>query len=167
VREVVFPRPGEAVSQAHVVADQRATRFDEWLKRTPRGALGGEGWECVARLQPELQLPCSVRGVVCRMVGCEGVAVCGQGARIDREQHEACLLTPGVDERTVVECTAHRDGAACAPLWEGTCPRVDGRWCGVEWTACTGGRVNGLSADVGRGIGPINAHKGRQFCFLG
>ena len=121
--------------------------------------------ESVARLQQELQRQCSVRGVVFRMAECEGVPVCGQGARIDREQHEACLLTQGVDERTCVEFKAHRDGAACEPLLEGTCPRVDGLWFVVELTAFAGGRVNGVSADVVLSSSPINAHKGRK-CFL-
>ena len=138
---------------------------DELRKRTQRGALGGEGWECVAMLQPERQLQCRVRGVVLRMAGCEGCAVCDQGARIDRAQNEACLWTQGVDERTVVACKAHRAGAACAPLLEGTCPRVDGLWFVGELTACADGRVNGLSADVVFGISPIHAHKGRT-CFL-
>ena len=165
VREVVFQRPGEAVSPAHCVADQTATMFDEWLKRTQRGALGGEGLEFVAMLQQELQLQCSVRGVVFRMAGGEGFAVFGQGARMDREQHEECILTQGVDERTFVEFKAHRDGAACEPLLEGTCPRVDGLWFVVELTAFAGGRVNGVSADVVLSSSPINAHKGRK-CFL-
>jgi hypothetical protein len=163
VRAVVVPRTGAAVSQAHVVADQTATLFDEWLKRTQRGALGGERVECVARLQQALQRQCCVRGVVCRMAGCEGCAVCGPGARMARAQHEACLLTHGVDERTVVECKAHRDGAACEPLLEGPCPRVDGLWCVVELTALAGGRVNGLSADVVCGLSPSKAHEGRTF----
>jgi hypothetical protein len=93
VREVVFQRTGKAVSTAHCVADQTATMFDELLKRTPRRALGGEGVECVAMLQPELKLQCSVRGVVFRMAECEGCAVCGQGARIDRDQDEEGILT--------------------------------------------------------------------------
>jgi hypothetical protein len=163
VREVVVQRTGEAVRQAHVVADQTATLFDEWLKRTQRGALGGERVECVAMLQQALQLQCRVRGVVLRMAGCEGCAVFGPGARMARAQHEACRFTQGVDERTVVEFKAHRDGAACAPLLEGTCPRVDGLWCVVELTALAGGRVNGWSADVVCGISPIKAHEGRKF----
>src|SRR5262245_20017187 len=113
VREVVLQRPGEAISNAHFVADQTATMCDELRKRTQRSALGGERVELVAMLQQELTLQCSVRGVVFRMAECEGFAVLGQGARSDRAQDEEGILTSGVDERTFVACKAHRDRAAC------------------------------------------------------
>jgi hypothetical protein len=80
------------VRNAPFVADQTATMFDELLKRPQRSALGGEGLEFVAMLQQELKLQCSVRGVVFRMAACEGFTVCGQGARIDREQDEECIF---------------------------------------------------------------------------
>ena len=163
VRAGVFQRPGAAGGGAHCVADPTATMCDKWLKRTQRGALGGEGLEFVAMLQQELKLQCSVRGGVLRMAGREGFAVFGQGAGIDREQDEECLFTPGVDERTFVEFKAHRDGAAGEPLLEGTCPRVDGLWLVVELTALAGGRANGWYADIVFGISPIKAHEGRKF----
>jgi hypothetical protein len=144
VREGVLQRTGEAVGEAHFGADQTATMCDELLTRTQRGALGDERLECVAMLQQELKLRRGVRGVICRMAGRAGFPVFGQGARTDREQHEACLLTQGVDERTFVEFKAHRDGAAGAPLLEGTCPRVDGLWLVVELTALAGGGADGL-----------------------
>jgi hypothetical protein len=46
VREVVFQRTGEAVSNAHFVADQTATMFDELLKRAARRSGGREVGVC-------------------------------------------------------------------------------------------------------------------------
>ena len=43
VGEVVFQGTGEAIGETHVVADQTAAMFDEWLKGTHRGAWGVRG----------------------------------------------------------------------------------------------------------------------------
>jgi hypothetical protein len=87
VREVVFQGTGEAVGEAHVIADQTEAVFDELRKGTHRGDLGGEGWEFVAMLEQAFD----------------------------------------------------------------------------ELTDLGGGRVDGLSADIMFGIGPIKAHEGRNF----
>jgi hypothetical protein len=88
-REGVLQRRGEAVGQAHVGADQPAAMCDAWLERTHPGALGDERLQRVTRREQELARQFSVRGVVLRMTGSEGVAVLGQGHRIHGEQHQA------------------------------------------------------------------------------
>ena len=93
VREVVFERTGEAVGEAHFVADQTAAMFDELLERTHRGALGDERLKLVAMLEQELELQFSVGGVVFRMTGSKGFAVLGEGPRIDGEQHQELVFT--------------------------------------------------------------------------
>jgi hypothetical protein len=116
VREVVVQGTGEAVGEAHVVADHPAAMVDELLKGTPRGALGGEGLTFVAMREQELKLGFRVSGSVFRMTGSEGFAVFGQGNRIDGEQDEERVLTQGVDERAFAEVEAHGDGAPREPL---------------------------------------------------
>ena len=103
--------------------------FDEWCEGTPRGALGVEGRELVAMREQELTRPCDVRGIVLGVAGREGVAVLGQGQRMDGAQDQQCVLTQGLDERALIEVEAHRHGASFAPLAYGPGPRIDGLWC--------------------------------------
>ena len=116
VREVVFQGTGEAIGEAHFVADHTAAMFDEWVKGTHRGALGGEGLKCVAMLEQEFKWQFGVRGIVFGMTGREGFAVLGQGPRIDGEQDEEVIFTQGVDERAFVAFETHSDRASCEPL---------------------------------------------------
>jgi hypothetical protein len=88
VREVIFQRSGEAVGQAHCVADQTAAMFDEWLERTHPGALGDERLKLGTMLEQELERQFSVSGVVFRRTGSEGFAVLGQGHRIHGEPNQ-------------------------------------------------------------------------------
>jgi len=163
VREVVFQRTGEAVGQAHVVADQTAAMCDAWLERTHRGAWGVEGLEFVAMREQELELQFRVRGVIFRMTGSKGFAVLSQGTRIDGEQHQELVFPEGIDERAFVEFEAHRDRVSCEPLLEGMCPRIDGLWCVFETTELPCVVANGLYAQIVCGIGPIDAHEGGKF----
>jgi hypothetical protein len=93
VREVGGQRSGEAVGQAHVVADQTAAMFEALLERTYPGALGDERLQLVTRLEQALERPCSVRGVVFRMTGSEGVAVRGQGNRMNGAQNQELVCS--------------------------------------------------------------------------
>jgi hypothetical protein len=87
VREGVLQRSGEAVGQAHVVADPTAALCDAWRERTPPGALGEERLQRVPRRAQARERQCRGRGGVCRRPGSDGVAVLGQGNRLDGEQH--------------------------------------------------------------------------------
>jgi hypothetical protein len=127
-----------------VGADQTAAMCDKWFEGTHRGALGLEGLECVARLEPELKREFRVRGIVLGVAGREGFAVLGQGQRMDGAQEEERVLTQGVDERAVIEFEAHRHRASCKPLLYGLCPRVDGRWLVFESTELPGVSADGL-----------------------
>jgi hypothetical protein len=163
VWEVVFQRRGEAVGQAHVVANQAAAMFDEWLERTHPGALGDERLTLVAMPEQELELQCSGSGGVFRMTGSEGFAVLGQGNRIDGEQHQELVFAEGRDERAFGAFETHRNGLSCTPLLEGPCPGLDGLGFVFETTELPYGVANGLSADSVCGIGPIDAHEGGEF----
>ena len=93
VREVVFERTGEAVGEAHFVADQTAAMFDELFERPQRGALRDERLKLVAMLEQQIELQFSIGGVVFRMTGSKGFTVLGEGGRIDGEQHQERVLT--------------------------------------------------------------------------
>ena len=163
VREVVFERPGEAVGEAHCVADQTAAMCDELCERTQRGALRDERLKLVAMREQQIALQCSIGGVVCRMTRSKGFTVLGEGRRVDGAQHQERVLPSGLDERTCVEFEAHRNGVACAPLLQGTCPRIDGLWCVCETTALPFVATDSLETDIVLGSGPIDTHAGRKF----
>ena len=116
VREVVFQGPGEAVGDAHLVAEHAAAMCDEWLKGTHGGALGVKGLQVVAMLEQEFKLQFGGSGIVFGMAGREGFAVLGQGPRVEGQQDQECLFTQGVDERAFVEFEAHSDRVSCEPL---------------------------------------------------
>jgi hypothetical protein len=144
MRAVVRQGTGQAIREAHVVADQTAAMFDQWFEGTHRGALGLEGLELVAMRAQELTREFRVRGIVLGVAGREGFAVLGQGQRIAGAQAEDRVWPQGVDERACSEVAAHRHRASCTPLWYGPCPRIDGRWCVCESTALPGVRADGL-----------------------
>lgn len=162
VREVVFQGTGETVGDAHLVADQAAAVFDAWLEGTHLGAWGVERLPCVAMLEEELERQFGVRGIVCGMAGREGFTIRGQGPRGDGEQDQERVCTQGVDERAFVQFEAHRDGASDEPLPEGTCPCVDGLGGMLESTERPGVGADDVSADVVRGIGPIDTKEGSK-----
>jgi len=62
--------------------------FDELLERTHRGALRDERLKLVAMLAQQLELQCSIGGVILRMTQRKGFTVLGEGRRIDGEQHQ-------------------------------------------------------------------------------
>jgi hypothetical protein len=146
-----------------LVADQTAAMFDEWFEGPHRGAWGGEGRECVAMLEQERKREFRVRGIVLGVAGREGCPVRGQGPRIDGEQNKKCVLTPGIDERACIECEAHGNRASCEPLASGTCPLIDGRWLVLKNHELPFVVADGWSADIGVGIGPIEANEGGKF----
>jgi hypothetical protein len=165
VREVVLQGTGQAIREAHVVADQTAAMVAKLFEGTHGGALGLEGLELVAMLAQELKLECRVRGIVLGVAGSEGFAVLGQGQRIDGEQDEERVWPQGLDQRAFVEFEAHRHRASCKPLVYGLCPRVDGLWFVLESTELPGVRADGLSADIGFGIGPLDTNEGSTRLF--
>jgi hypothetical protein len=64
VREVVLQGAGEAMGEAHLVANEAAAMLDEWLKGAHVGALRRAGVKCVAMCAQELELEFGVSGVV-------------------------------------------------------------------------------------------------------
>jgi hypothetical protein len=144
VREVVLQGTGQAIREAHFVADQTAAMFDKLFEGTHRGALGLGGREFVAMREQELKLELRVSGIVLGVAGREGFAVLGQSQRIDGEQDEERVWTQGVDERAFVEFEAYRHRASCEPLLYGMCPRVDGLWFVLESTELPGVRADGV-----------------------
>jgi hypothetical protein len=62
-----------------------------------------------------------------------------------------------------VEFETHRTGVSGAPRLEGPCPGLDGLWWVCETTALPCVVANGVSADLGCGIGPSDAHEGGKF----
>jgi hypothetical protein len=79
VREVVFQGTGQAIGEAHFVANEAAAMLDELLKGTHFGALRGEGLKFVAMREQELELEFGVRGVVLGMAGRESFAIPREG----------------------------------------------------------------------------------------
>jgi hypothetical protein len=123
------------VGAAPCVADQPAARVDAWRERTQRGALGDAWRKLSALLEQQRALQCRGGGGIWRMTGRQGCAGLGAGLRMAGAQPQARVLTYGRDARAWVECEAHRDGVACAPRLEGTCPRLAGLWLVCETTA--------------------------------
>jgi hypothetical protein len=93
MREVVLQGPGEAMGEAHVVADEAAAMFDELRPGTHRGTLGGERRQLVAMLEQELEQEFSGGGVVPGVAGREGLALLGQGLRMDGAQDQQRVFT--------------------------------------------------------------------------
>jgi hypothetical protein len=62
--EVIFSGTGEAIGEAHLVADQTVARFGEWFEGPHRGALGVEGLEFVAMRAQKLKLEFGGSGIV-------------------------------------------------------------------------------------------------------
>ena len=93
VREVVFERTGEAVGEAHCVADHTAAMFDELFERPQRGALRAERLKRVAMLEQQSELQCSIGGVVLRMTRSKGFTVLGEGRRVNGEQPQERVCT--------------------------------------------------------------------------
>src|SRR5262249_50457614 len=91
VRAAVRQGTGQAVRGAPVVTDQTAALCDQWCEGPHRRAWGREGLEFIARLAPELTRACRGRGIVRGVAGREGVAVLGQGQRMDGAPDEARL----------------------------------------------------------------------------
>ena len=59
-------------------------------------------------------------------------------------------------------CEPHSARASCAPLVEGTGPRVEGRWGVGELPHFLGSSGDGLSAESLCGVSPSDAHEGRE-----
>ena len=146
-----------------MVADQTAAMFDELFAGTHRGAWGGEGREFVAMLEKALKLEFRVSGIVLGVAGRDGFTVLGQGWRIDGEQNKKFVLTQGIDERAFIEFEAHGNRASCAPLSYGTGPLIDGLWFVLKNHELPFVVADGLSADLGCGIGPLDADEGGKF----
>jgi hypothetical protein len=137
--------------------------FDEWLEHPQRGALRDERLKLVAMLEQPSALQVSSGGVVLRLPRSKGCTGLGEGSRVDGAQPQAGVFPSGRDERPVVECEAPRNGVACAPLLQGTCPRLDGlRWV-VETPALPFVATDSVSTDSVCGIGPIDTHEGSTF----
>src|SRR5262245_32195097 len=128
---------------------------DALLERTQRGALRDERLKLGAMLEQQLERQCSIGGLIVRRTRRKGCTVLGEGSRIDGAPHQERVLTRGIDERPFVACEAHRNGVACAPLLQGTCPRLDGLWLVFETPALSCVTTDSLSTDIVCGIGPI------------
>jgi hypothetical protein len=112
VGEVVLQGTGQASREAHVVAAQTTAMFDKLFEGPHRGAVGLAGLELVAMLAPERKRAFGVRGIVRGVAGRAGVAVRGQGQRIDGAHDQTCGFAQGLDEWALIEREAHGNGAA-------------------------------------------------------
>jgi hypothetical protein len=162
VREVVFQGPGEAIGEAHFVANEAAPMVDEWLKGAHFGALRGEGLKCVAMGEQELDLELGVRGVVLGVAGRESFAIPRQGEWVDGKEHEAVILPQCGDDGALVEFETDGNGLLLESYAQGAHPLINGVWLVFEDTELTFLRAGCLQADSVFGISPVDADEGRK-----
>jgi hypothetical protein len=164
MRAGVVARPGQARREADGVADQAPAVRDEWRPGAPGGALGRERGARVPVCEAELDLACGSGGVVfgpARGKRCTGRR---EGERLDGKAHEAIIVAQGGNTRPFIARKAHGDGLSVAPGAQGAAPRLDRFRALREHQTLPAGSASGLYADIGGGIGPVEAHKGRT-CF--
>jgi hypothetical protein len=165
VREVVFQGPGEAIGEAHFVANEAAPMVDEWLKGAHFGALRGEGLKCVAMGEQELDLELGVRGVVLGVAGRESFAIPRQGEWVDGKEHEAVILPQCGDDGAFVEFETDGNGLLLESRAQGAHLLINGVWLVCEDTQLTCLRASCLPADMVFGISPVDADESRKlFC---
>jgi hypothetical protein len=162
VREVVFQGTGEAIGEAHVVANEAAAMVDEWLEGTHVGALRGERFQFVAMGEPELEREFGVRRVVLGVAGRERFARPREGEWVNGKEHEAVILPQRGDEGALVEFETEGHGWLLESRAQGAHPRIDGVWLVFEDPELTCLRASGLLADVVFGLSPVDADEGRK-----
>ncbi len=161
-REVVCQGTGEAMGATYVVADQTTAMFAEWFEGTYGGALGGEGWELVARREQELTLELGVSRVVLGMAGREGWPVPRAGEGGDGKEDEEVILTQRGDDGPLVQLETEGKGLPLEPRAPGAHPRIDGVWLVFADAELTCLGASCLQADLVLSLRPVDADAGRQ-----
>jgi hypothetical protein len=162
VREVVFQGTGEAIGDAHVVANEAAAMLNELLKGTHCGALRGEGFKFGAMGEQELELEFGVRGVVLGVAGRESFAIPREGEGVNGQEHEAVILPQRGDDGALVEFETDGHGLLRESRAQGAHPRIDGVWLVFEDTDLTFLRASSLQADIVFGISLVDTDEGRK-----
>src|SRR5438132_316253 len=161
--QVVFARPGQAVGQTDVVADQATAVRDEWRQGAHGGAWGAEWCELVAVFEEDCDLECGIGGGICGPARGQRVAVRGHGERIDRKEHEEILVAQRGHAGPFLECQAHRDGLSVASRAEGLEPGVNlfrPLFQAQTRTVCG---ASGLEAALVLRLSPVEANAGRKY----
>jgi hypothetical protein len=160
-RAGVFQGTGEASGETSVVADPTTAMCDEWCEGTYGGALGVEGWELVARREPELTRECGVRRVVLGLAGREGFPVPREGAGVDGNEDEDVIRTQRGDAGPLVELETEGHGLPREPRAPGAHPRSDGVWLVCADAELTVLGASYVQADSVCGLSPVKADDGR------
>ena len=124
VREVVLEGTGQTVRHTHLIADEAAGR-DALFQRAHLRTLRLERFQLVAMLEQELELACSVRGIILGAAGGASREIPREGERIDGEQDKELVGTQRGDNRPPVERKTYGNGVAAEALTQGTDPGVD------------------------------------------
>jgi hypothetical protein len=81
---------------------------------------------------------------------------------MDGKEHEEIIVAQGGYKGPFIALKAHRDGLSVAPRAQSPAPRLDRFRVVLEPQKRASFSASGLYTDIVVGIGPVEAHKGRQ-----
>jgi hypothetical protein len=109
------------------------------------------------------ELEFGISGVIFRVAGGEGLAVPGEGERMNREQDEELVFAQCGAQGPLVEFQAHSDRLASKALAKGTDPLGNGCGSVGQNPALSFVGVSGLEAEIMLGIGPVDADESGEW----
>jgi hypothetical protein len=126
MRKVVFQGTGQAIREAHVVADSAAAMFDEWFEGAHGRTLGLKGLERIALLEQECKEAFGVSGVVFGLAGGEGLARPRQHEGIEGKEHKEIVLAQRRDDGALMEFKTAGKRVPGEPRAQGAHPGIEG-----------------------------------------
>jgi len=126
LRKVVFQGTGQAIREAHVVADQAAAMFHALCEGAHGRTLGLKRRELIAMLAQECKEACGVSGVILGLAGGEGLAIPRQHEGSDGKEHKEIVLAQRRDEGALIEVKTDGKRWPGEPRAQGAHPRSEG-----------------------------------------
>jgi hypothetical protein len=161
LRDIVFPRTGEAVGHPHFSPDHATTMGDALCEGAHGGAWRLEWRQLLPMRAPHCALQGGVAGIIFGPARGEGFTLPRQCQRSDRAEDQKVILAQGKDPRPFVKCEAERHGWAVQPRTPCGAPRIDRLGRVLQLEARSFCRASRLEASSLLGIRPGDPTKGR------